>query len=362
MASDEDQSSKTEQPTQRQLERLREQGQVPTSKEVNNLFAILGMLLLVGIAAPWSLGRIGDYMRGAISTVGTTPLENASNIGAVLSQVAVTTLAFLLPLLVLMLVIGYLGGIIQNGPMFSSEALKFNWSRVSPMAGFKRLFSMHSLAEFIKALLKIVVIGAAVGMVLWSYRNLAPTMPDADLFSTLSTTYTLVLYVLGAAFAVMAVLAVADFLFQRFQFMQQNRMSIEDIKREFKEQEGDPHIKAQRRRIALERSRRRMMQEVPKADVVITNPTHYSIALRYKPNEGDSAPVVVAKGVDAIAMRIREIAQEHNIPFYEDPPLARSIYASVDLDQPIPVDLYEAVAKVITFVMQLRDKTRSRAA
>jgi len=157
----------------------------------------------------------------------------------------------------------------------------------------------------------------------------------------------------------MIVLTLADVLFQRFQYIRQHRMSRQELKDEMRESEGDPHIKQRQKQIRMERMRKRMMAAVPKASVVITNPTHYSIALRYRPEEGDDAPVVVAKGVDAVAMRIREVAREHNIPFYEDPPLARTLYANAELDSPIPLDVYEAVAKVIAFVMKLKKPGRA---
>lgn len=356
MAQDDDAASKTHEPTQHKLDQLREQGNVPTSKEVNNLFALGGILALIGLAAPWSMAQLGILVRASIAEVGTTELTDASAIGAVLSQVGLHALALLLPLLILLLVIGYLGGIVQNGFLYSTESITPKLEKISPLAGFKRLFSLRSLAELVKAILKFAVIGGAIAAVLWSMRGLMPTLPEADLAITLATSQRLMLYVVGTALAIMMVLAIADYLFQRMQWMNQHRMSHEEMKNEIKETMGDPHIKQRQRQIRMERMRRRMMQSVPQADVVITNPTHYSVALRYKPDEGDDAPVVLAKGLDNVAMRIREIAREHNIPFYEDPPLARALYASADIDQPIPLDLYEAVAKVISFIYQLKKK------
>jgi flagellar biosynthetic protein FlhB len=159
-----------------------------------------------------------------------------------------------------------------------------------------------------------------------------------------------------AALALMVILALADYLFQRMQFTIQNRMTRKEVKDEAKETMGDPHVKNRQRQIRNERARKRMMAAVPKSDVVITNPTHYSVALRYKPDDGDAAPVVVAKGMDHIALRIREVAQENGIPLYEDPPLARQLYANVEIDEQIPLDLYEVTAKVIAFVLQLKKR------
>ena len=160
----------------------------------------------------------------------------------------------------------------------------------------------------------------------------------------------------GAATAIMLVLALADYLFQRFKFMRDNMMTLTELKDEMKESEGDQYVKQRQRQIRNERARKRMMQAVPKADVVVTNPTHYAVALRYKPDEGDAAPVVLAKGVEAVALRIRELAAQHNIPLYEDPPLARLLFAQAEIDEPIPLQTYELVARVIAFVAELRTK------
>jgi flagellar biosynthetic protein FlhB len=361
MADDQDQSSKTEEPTERKLRRLREEGQVPTSREVNSLFALLGMLVVVGLVLPWSMGRLGTDMVAMLADAGTTPLDGRASIGAVLTRAGLHALVMGLPLLLALLVAGYAGSIIQNGFIFSGHSLIPNLEKISPLAGLKRLFSLKSLAEFIKAILKMGLIGAGMGLVLWDFRHELVALAGAALPVALGMMHRLTLALVAAALALMVVLALVDYLFQRMQWMMQNRMSHRELKDEMRESEGDPHIKQRQRQIRNERARRRMMAAVPKADVVITNPTHYSVALRYKPDEGDEAPVVVAKGMDHVALRIREIAAEHDIPFYEDAPLARQLYAMVEIDQAIPLELYEVVAQVIVFIMQLRERRRRAA-
>lgn len=360
MADDQDQSSKTEEPTERKLSKLREDGNIPQSKEVGHLFALFGMLLLVGLAGPWSMTRLMAFMGGAIQNAGTGRAADASSAGAALAHALLTGMMLLLPLLAVMLVVGYVGSVIQTGLTFSSKPLQPNLEKISVLAGFKRLFSIKSVAELLKAILKFGLIGGAMVMVVMGHKADILLLADAGLPASLSATWKLMLLTIGAALAVMVLLAALDYLFQRMQYLKQHRMTRQELKDEMRESEGDPHIKSRQKQLRRERARKRMMAAVPKADVVITNPTHYAVALAYKPDEGDAAPTVVAKGVDVIALKIREVAVQNNVPLYEDPPLARALYAQVEIDQEIPIQLYEVVAKVIAFVMDI--KRRKRAA
>lgn len=356
MADDEDQSSKTHDPTERRLRQLREDGNVPHSREVNNLFAVLGMVAIVALAGPWAMGRLVHMGASVLQSAGTTPLEDSASTGVMLSSASISFFTSLLPLFGLMMLLGIAGSWIQNGGVFSTKPLEPKLSKISLLSGFKRLFSLKSIAEFLKSFVKMVVIGGAMVGVIWSRRDELIGLLDSPLPVMLYHLSDLTLRLLGVVVGIMAILALADFLFERFQYIAKNRMSLKELKDEMKDTEGDPHIKSRQRQIRMERARKRMMAEVPKADVVITNPTHYAVALRYKPELGDAAPTVVAKGVDAVAARIREIATENNIPLYEDPPLARELWRSVELDQAIPIELYEVVAKVMAFVMELRKK------
>lgn len=361
MADDNDQSSKTEDPTERKLSKLREDGNVPQSKEVGHVFALLGMVAVIGLLGPYSMRGLGELTAAFFMNAGTLRLDGTSAVGSVLAQASWSFLASLLPILFLLMVLGIAGALIQNGLIFSTKPVEPSLEKISPLAGLKRLFSLRSLGEFVKSLLKLTVISSAMAAAIWAYRNELMLLVDVELMGGLTALQRLMLVMLAAALGTMLVLAVADVLFQRFLYFQQHRMSLKELKDELKDTEGDPHIKQRQRQIRMERARRRMMSAVPNADVVITNPTHYAVALRYKPDEGDAAPTVVAKGADHLALRIRELATENNVPLYEDPPLARQLYAEVEIDQAIPIQLYEVVAKVIAFVQQLRNRVRSAA-
>lgn len=358
MADDEDQDSKTHDATERKLQKLREEGNVPHSKEVGNLFAVMGMILMVGLAIPWSFGRLMDAGASMIANSGETLLEDGSNVGVQLSSIGMHFLVVMVPLMLVFLLLGYISNWVQNGNVISTKPLEPDLGKISLVKGFGRLFSSKSVVELIKSAAKMALIGGAMGWVMWARRDIFIGLLDSPPDVMLQHMQRLLLWLLGAAVMVMAVLALGDFLFQKFQYLSKNRMTPHELKEEMRDSEGDPHVRARQRQIRRERAQKRMMSSIPSADVVITNPTHYAVALRYKPEEGDAAPTVVAKGVDAVAMRIREVATENGVPLYEDPPLARHLWRDVEIDESIPLELYEVVAKVIAFVMELKRKRR----
>jgi flagellar biosynthetic protein FlhB len=253
-------------------------------------------------------------------------------------------------------IIGGVGGNVAQigGFIFSAEKLAPKWEKVSPAAGFKRIFGPDGLMHFGQTLIKLV----AVGVICWSvlkphmreFENMAAMSP----LTILPLARDLMVALMSSALVFLGLTAGGDFLWQKIRFAKRMRMSKEEVKEEFKNSEGDPHVKAKLKQIRMQRSRQRMMQNVSKATVIVTNPTHYSVALRYE--AGDAAPVCVAKGVDAIAFRIREVAAEHKVPIVENVPLARALYAAVDIDETIPREHFEAAAKVIGFVMQKRKR------
>jgi flagellar biosynthesis protein FlhB len=256
-----------------------------------------------------------------------------------------------LPILVLALAaIG--GNMIQHRLVWSAEQLKPKLSKISPMQGAKRLFSTFALVNFVKGLAKLALVGALMVWVLWPERHRLDALVLVDATALIALAKALSVKLLGAVVAVLALVAAGDYLFQYRQWFQRQKMSIREIKEEFKNTEGDPTIKAKIRQIRVERSRKRMMAAVPHASVVITNPTHYAVALQYE--RGMNAPVCVAKGVDAIALKIREVAAQHNVPVVENPPLARALHATVEIDREIAPEHYKAVAEVIGYVMRLR--------
>jgi flagellar biosynthetic protein FlhB len=243
---------------------------------------------------------------------------------------------------------------IQHRLVWSAEQLKPQLSKISPIAGAKRMFSKTALVNFAKGLAKLVLVGSLMVWVLWPERHRLDALVVTETAGVLALTEMLSVKLLAAVVAVLAVIAALDYLFQYRQWFERQKMSLHELKEEFKQTEGDPKIKGKIKQIRQERMRRRMMAAVPKASVVITNPTHYAVALQYE--RGMNAPVCLAKGIDTLALKIREVAAKHDIPIVENPPLARTLHATVEVEQEIPAEHYRAVAEVIGYVMRLRQR------
>jgi flagellar biosynthesis protein FlhB len=349
MADDTD--DKTEDPTQKRLEDAHGRGDVAKSQEVNTWFVIAGGTLVLSTFSGSMGGGILVPMRNLVANSwmihadGAALLSLGQTLGiAVLGAIGV-------PLLMLMLA-AIAGNMIQHRLVWSAEQLKPKFSKVSPGAGLKRIFGKQAAANFAKGLFKLIALGAVMMMVLWPERIRLESFLRFDPDAILGVTTGLVLHLMGAVVAMLAAVAIADYFFQYRQWYERQKMSLQEIKDEFKQSEGDPHIKGRIRQLRQQRMKKRMMAAVPKASVIITNPTHYSVALSY--DRGMSAPVCVAKGVDNIAFKIREVAKEHDIPIVENVPLARALYATVDIDEEIPVEHYHAVAEIIGYVMGLK--------
>jgi flagellar biosynthetic protein FlhB len=244
------------------------------------------------------------------------------------------------------------GNAIQHRLLFSAEPIKPHLSKISPAAGLKRLFSKQAIANFAKGLIKLTLFGAVMAALLWPERHRLAGLAATDPAMILPLTRSLTLQMLGAVVAILAIIAAADYLFQYRQWFERQKMSFREIKEEFRQTEGDPVVKGKIRQLRQARQRKRMMAAVPKASVVITNPTHFAVALQYE--RGMTAPVCVAKGADLIARKIREVAEQHGIPIVENQPLARALHATVEIDQEIPPEHYRAVAEIIGYVMKLR--------
>jgi flagellar biosynthetic protein FlhB len=244
------------------------------------------------------------------------------------------------------------GNMIQHRLVWSAESIKPKFNKVSPGAGFKRIFGKQGLANFVKGLFKVIALGAVMTAVLWPERYRLESMVRFDVSSIMVVTTSLTLQLMGAVVAMLAVVAIGDFFFQYRTWFERQKMSLQDMKMEYKQSEGDPHIKGKLRQLRQQRSKKRMMAAVPQASVIITNPTHYAVALRYE--RGMPAPICVAKGIDSLALKIREIAGKHDIPIVENVPLARALHATVDVDDEIPVEHYHAVAEIIGYVMGLK--------
>jgi flagellar biosynthetic protein FlhB len=355
MADGPDKDQRTETPSGRKLERARRQGQVVHSREVNTWFMLMaGTAIVVFLAAPMAhvIQRSLIAFIEMRNFLGPDGLRWEPMRGA-LSKVA---LAMVVPMLV-MLAAAITGTVIQIGLLFATEKIGFNLSRLSPLGGLKRLFSVQSGVEFLKNLAKVSAVSAvAVWMALPAVDQITRMASEPAEYLPVEL-YNVVLRLLLGVMVIVTLLAIIDYSYQHFSFMRSMRMTKEEVKDEYKQSEGDPKIKAKLRQIRTERARRRMMKAVPKASVVITNPTHYAVALLYEMGEA-AAPKVVAKGADLIALKIREIAEENDVPVVENPPLARALYASVEIDQEIPPEHYKAVAEIISYVFRLKGKIR----
>jgi len=269
---------------------------------------------------------------------------------------ALMRLGQLLMLPVLLLIVAAIApSVLQHGLLFAWESIEPKLERLSPIAGFGRIFSMKGMVEFVKGLIKSLVVGAVVYWLLRPEFDRADTLLNLDVADMMREVWLVTVRVMIGVVAVMAVIAAADFLYQRFDFMRQMRMSKQEQKEEYKQSEGDPLVKGRLKQIRAQRARQRMLANVPKADVVVTNPTHYAVALQYDIAKM-AAPRMVAKGVDAVAQRIREVAKQHNVPVIENPPVARALYAAIDVDEEIPAEHYKAVAQIIGYVYRLKGR------
>lgn len=353
--SEEDKSSRTEDPTERKLSKARERGQVPRSREVNNLFMIAAILIAMVSTLPPMMQELMNLMGQALQQAGTSEADTYEALGAHLRDASFSLLRALAPTLALFLLFGLAGGFSQTGFLFSWEPMMPKLQKISLIAGFGRLFSLKSVVEFLKSLFKIIVLGVIIGYIIYYFREEYVLFVDKSVLEIVEANDIILFRVVAGVLAFLIVLSIVDFFYQRYDYLEEQRMTKQEVKDEFKETEGDPFVKSRQRQIRMQRARARMMQAVPKAQVVVTNPTHYAIALGYD-RDKDAAPKVVAKGVDHIAQKIRDLAREHDVPLVEDPPLARLLYKEVDLDETIPVSMYEAVAKIISYVYNLKKK------
>ena len=348
---EEDDGENTQDPTQKRLDEAIKRGDVAHSQEINTWFMIAGGALIVLVFAGPMAQTLETTFRGILANSYQIPAD-APGLGHFAQSVALKVLAALgIPLLLLSLA-ALLGSAIQHRILFTVEPIIPKLSKISPAAGFSRLFSKQALANFAKGLIKLAVFGTVIASLLWPQRDKIRALIGVDPAAILPFTQSLTMRMLGVVVAILAVVAAADYLFQYRQWYERQKMSLREMKEEFRQTEGDPMVKGKIRQLRQARSRKRMMAAVPKASIIITNPTHYAIALQYE--RGMNAPICVAKGVDVIARRIRELAESHGIPVVENPPLARALHATVEIDQEIPQEHYRAVAEIIGYLMRMR--------
>jgi flagellar biosynthesis protein FlhB len=355
MAEEREQSERSEEPTQKRLDEAIRRGDVVKSQEVNTWFIIGAAALNLMIFSRSMGGGLETTLRGLLANAHAVAFDGGALMQLVTRLGSEIIAAAAIPFLVLMAA-AVAGNMIQHRFLWSTEPLRPALSKISPASGLKRLFSRQALVNFAKGLAKLALVGGIMAALLWPERGRLDGLVDTDPAGTLGVTRALSLSTLGVVVAVLAVIAALDYLWQYRQWYERQKMSLREIKEEFKQTEGDPTIKAKIRQLRQTRARKRMMAQVPKASVVITNPTHFAVALQYE--RGMNAPVCLAKGADAIALRIRAVAEEARVPVVENPPLARALHATVELDQEIPPEHYKAVAEVISYVMRLSGAAR----
>jgi flagellar biosynthetic protein FlhB len=359
MSQEEDRSQKTEQPTQKKLEDAHKKGDVAKSQEVNHWFMLVGGTIVIMVFSGGMLDSLRGTLEFFLRSAHAVPMDS----GGLLSVLQIAALEILgalwMPLTVLFLV-AIAANLVQHKPLFTAERMKPKMSKISVIQGAKRLFSIRALVDFTKGILKLILVASVVVWLVFPERDRLDQVMTLEFIEVLHLISALALRVLMGTVVIMAFIAGADFMFQKFQHLKRQRMSKQDIKDELKQSEGDPLVRARIRQIRTERARLRMMAAVPSADVVITNPTHYSVALKYD-DATMNAPVVVAKGIDEVARRIREVAEENDIPLVENPPIAQALYATVNIDDEIDPEHYQAVAEIIGYVLRLKG-TAPRAA
>lgn len=351
MAEERDDTDRTEEPSQRRLEQARERGQVAASREPGHVLLLGSGLVLVLWAGPWSAERLAHALRSLLAAAGAptgAELPRSAELVSALGEASFVLLGWLLALFVAALV----GPFLQGAVVWSTHPLIPKVERISPVAGVKRIFALSTLVDFVKGLLKLAIVAGVTFVVL---RPLPPEVGRLVDLGPLELSHRLVdlaARLAGWVLAIVSLLAIVDAVWQRLDHRRRLRMTRQELKEELRESEGDPTVKQRLRQLRLERARRRMMAEVPKATVVVTNPTHYAVALRYDAATM-AAPKVVAKGVDSLALAIRDLARRHGVPVVENPPLARALHGALEPGDTIRPEHYKAVAEIIAYVHRL---------
>ncbi len=362
--SEEDKSSKTEEPTERKLRKAREKGDVPSSRETGNMMSVFALLVISLYLAPQLLPDLAGVLRGLLDSAGkieigsdTAGLRDVSQLTQDLALDLARTMA---PLVLVMVLAALFGVLIQGQTVVALERIKPKLSKLSPLGGLKKMFSADALVEFAKNVAKVLVVGTIATIVardsveeIWA----APGFIPENLLGHVQGA-TIRMLVIATAFLV--VVALIDIFWKRMDYNRKQRMSIKEVRDEHKDSEGDPQIKAKRGALRRQRARQRIATAVPTATLVLTNPTHYAVALKYQPGV-DMAPICVAKGTDLVAAQIRKLARENEIAVVENRPLARALHAVVEVDQQVPVEHWQAVAEIIGYIMDLRRNIARKA-
>jgi flagellar biosynthesis protein FlhB len=345
---------RTEAPTDKRRGEARSKGNVPKSTDISSVFVLLAGLLLLKFFGPWMMRHIVAYVQEMIAMISHPQADMAFTIGLIVKAITVTCYISW-PVCIGVMVVGILANLLQVGILFTFEPLMPKLEKINPIPGFGRLFSLRSFVEMLKSVLKLSIIGFVAYITVageyGKFIGLADTSTGAILMFMIAVSFKVILRIA----LVLLVLAILDFIYQRYEHEKSLKMTKQEIKEEHKQAEGDPQIKARVRSLQREMARRRMMQEVPKATVVVTNPTHIAIAMRYEPGEMET-PKVIAKGKRLVAEQIKKIALEAGVPIVEDKPLARAMYDKVNVGDEIPLEFFSAVAEILAYVYRLKKK------
>jgi len=346
---------KTEQATPKRKKEAREKGQILQTKEINSAFILLFAFL--------TLNFISRYLVENVFSFYANSMEYSTNIDSLLTlkninSYFVNTLFFIiklsLPILLSSLIVGLMCSYFQVGFLFTTKTLTFKLDRINPISGFKKMLSLKSLVELLKSLFKIILlIYVTSSYLVKQYKNILNVF-DLDTIQTVTYLWSIIFNIVIRSSGILLFLAILDYIYKKWEYEKDLKMSKQEIKEEYKQMEGDPLIKSKIKEKQRQISMSRMMQDVPKADVIITNPTHYAIGIAYN-NDNDEAPKVIAKGRDLIAQNIKKIGKENDVPIVENKPLAQALYKTVEIGELIPADLYQAVAEVLAYVYNLKN-------
>ena len=354
MSEDDDDASKTEEPSHKKIEDARKKGNSASTRELNHFFMLGAIIFFLMNMVPSMVHGSIDLLSPFITRPESFEM-GAADISQILRDVTVGAAKLLALTLLLTWGAAIAPSLLQGKWVFAAEQIKPKFSKLSPLAGIKRLLGKKAFIEFGKNLTKVAIVGVSSVIIALPFLHHLPALINTDIEFSLTFVSIIVRRMLLATVMFLFVISIIDYLYQRFSLFKSLRMTKQEVKEEYKSQEGDPHYKQKLKQIRTERARKRMMANVPKASVIITNPTHYAVALQYDPDTM-AVPKVIAKGIDEVAARIREVAQEHKITLVRNPPLARLLYDTAEIDDDIPAAQYQAVAKIIGYVYRLKGK------
>ena len=351
---DEDEASKTEEPSERKISKAKEEGDVAISQDAKSFIMLLGALFVVWLLIPIMCKWLGQMGASFIERSGDTHVD-AANFVILFKQGVFSFFKIMSIPFAIFMILGIFASLSQTGFIYAPKKLEPNWNKLNIFAALPKFINKQKIVESLKGIIKISVVSIIAYIALKPYISKTELLPSMETYGILDFIHNAVVLLLFTVTMAVLVIAAGDYAWQKYSHLQKLRMTKQEVKEEYKQMEGDPLVKSKIRQIRMDRARQRMMENVPKADVVIVNPTHYAVALEYKMNEMP-APKVTAKGVDTVALRIKALAEDNEIPIVENPPLARALFASTELDQTIPTEHFKAVAEVINYVMQLKNQ------